>query len=53
MAIQRDGRTVGGAGMLSAAVVSVRPSRSGDGLLDIALDGGVEEPSPTGTRECR
>ncbi|MFI7130328.1 barstar family protein [Nonomuraea sp. NPDC050153] len=51
MAVQRDGRTVGGAGVLSAAVVSVRPSSLGDGLLDIALDGGVEEPLPSGARE--
>ncbi|GGL55293.1 barstar family protein [Planomonospora parontospora] len=51
LAVQRDGRTVGGAGVLSAAVISARPSRLGDGLLDIALDGGVEESLPSGVRE--
>ncbi|MGJ6960938.1 barstar family protein [Streptosporangium sp. G11] len=51
VAIQRDGRIAGGAGVLSATVVSVCPSRLGDGLLDIALDGGMEEPTPSGARE--
>lgn len=31
--------------------MSARPSRLGDGLLDVALDGGVEEPLPSGSRE--
>ncbi|MFI6458754.1 barstar family protein [Streptosporangium amethystogenes] len=51
IAVQRDGRIAGGAGVLSAAVISARPSRSGAGLLDIALDGGMEEPLPSGVRE--
>ncbi|MEV0147410.1 MULTISPECIES: barstar family protein [unclassified Nonomuraea] len=51
MAVRRDGRITGGIRALSAAVVSARPSSSGDGLLDIALDGGVEEPLPNGARE--
>ncbi|MFG1618343.1 barstar family protein [Nonomuraea wenchangensis] len=51
IAVERGGRIAGGVGVLSAAVVSVRPSRLGDGLLDIALDGGVEEPLPSGARE--
>ncbi|MEV6033394.1 barstar family protein [Nonomuraea sp. NPDC052116] len=51
IAIQRDGHIAGWAGMLSAAVVSARPSRLGDGLLDIALDGGVGEPWLSGARE--
>ncbi|MEV5499208.1 barstar family protein [Nonomuraea fuscirosea] len=51
LAVQRDGRIGAGAGAVAATVVSVQPSRSGHGLLDIALDSGVEEPLPTGARE--
>ncbi|MFG1681478.1 barstar family protein [Nonomuraea sp. NPDC049269] len=51
LAVQRDGRTAGHFGVLSAVVVSARLSRLGDGLLDIALDDGVEEPLPSGARE--
>ncbi|MFI6803336.1 barstar family protein [Streptosporangium canum] len=51
MILQRDGHTAGGAGLLSATVVTARPSRLGDGLLDITLDGGIEEPTPSGARE--
>ncbi|MFF5212266.1 barstar family protein [Streptosporangium sp. NPDC000396] len=51
MTLQRDGHTAGGAGLLSATVVTARPSRLGDGLLDITLDGGIEEPTPSGARE--
>lgn len=51
IAIQRNGRPAGGAGLLSAAVVSARPSMVANGLLDITFDGGLEEPFPTGARE--
>ena len=51
MALQYDGRIVGGSRLLSATVVAARPSRLGDGLLDITLDGGIEEPTPSGARE--
>ncbi|GAA0843593.1 barstar family protein [Streptosporangium amethystogenes subsp. fukuiense] len=51
MTLQCDGRTAGGAGLLSATVVTARPSKLGDGLLDITLDGGIEEPTPSGARE--
>ncbi|MGW4471125.1 barstar family protein [Nonomuraea sp. NPDC004354] len=51
IAIQRDGLIAGGAGLLSATVVTARPSRLGPALPNIALDDGMEEPTPSGARE--
>ncbi|MFD1938544.1 barstar family protein [Nonomuraea mangrovi] len=51
MTLQHDGRIAGQVALLSATVVSARPSRLGDGLLDITLDGGIEEPTPSAARE--
>ncbi|NRQ39611.1 hypothetical protein HII36_48450 [Nonomuraea sp. NN258] len=51
LVVLRGGRIEGHAGVLSATVVSARPSRLGEGLLDVVLDGGMDEPAPSGARE--
>ncbi|UBU12379.1 hypothetical protein [Nonomuraea gerenzanensis] len=44
-------RLVGSLSSVSGKVTGARPSRLGEGLLDIALDEGVFRPMPSGARE--
>ncbi|WP_204018511.1 hypothetical protein, partial [Sphaerimonospora thailandensis] len=49
-AVDRSGRAVAMAKMVSATVTGARPSRLGAGLIDVILDDGLYEPLPSGAR---